>query len=58
MDATASIKEEKKELLLSLKDKFEENLKQYHSELYDEANTRVDFIDELFKEALINSKAN
>ena len=49
MDATASIKEEKKELLISLKDKFEENLKQYHSELYDEANTRVDFIDELFK---------
>ena len=31
MDATASIKEEKKELLLSLKDKFEENIKQYKS---------------------------
>ena len=58
MDATASIKEEKKELLLSLKDKFEENIKQYHSNLYDESNTRTDFIDELFKEALINSKAN
>ncbi len=49
MDATASIKEEKKELLLSLKDKFEENIKQYHSSLYDESNTRTDFIDELFK---------
>ena len=49
MDATASIKEEKKELLLSLKDKFEENIKQYHSSLYDESNTRSDFIDELFK---------
>ena len=49
MDATANIKEEKKELLLSLKDKFEENIKQYHSSLYDESNTRTDFIDELFK---------
>ena len=39
MHATASIKEEKKELLLSLKDKFEENIKQYHSSLYDESNT-------------------
>ena len=43
-----SLKEEKRFVLQGLKDKFEENLKQYHSELYDEANTRVDFIDKFF----------
>jgi len=43
------LKEEKRFVLQGLKDKFEENLKQYHSELYDEANTRVDFIDKLFE---------
>ena len=48
MDATTNI-EEKRELLFSLKSKFEENIKQYHSELYDEANTRLEFIDEFFK---------
>ena len=43
-----SLKEEKRFVLQGLKDKFEENIKQYHSELYDEANTRLEFIDKLF----------
>ena len=41
-------KEEKKQLLENLKEKFCENSKQYKSNLYDEANTRADFIDQFF----------
>ena len=39
------------EKLLKLKeltDQFHDNIKQYKSDMYDEANTRVDFIDKLF----------
>jgi len=43
------IDEEKRVILQSLKEKFEENARQYHSEQYDEANTRLEFIDEFFK---------
>ena len=49
MDSLATIIEEKKNLLLSLKAKFEENSEQYKSNQYDEANTRLEFIDEFFK---------
>ncbi|MGP1520752.1 MAG: Eco57I restriction-modification methylase domain-containing protein [Treponema sp.] len=49
MDFPPTIIEEKKNLLLSLKTKFEENSKQYESSQYDEANTRLEFIDEFFK---------
>jgi len=48
-NSNVSIKDEKRRLLRGLKDKFEENIKQYQTALYDEANTRTDFIDELFK---------
>ena len=41
-------KEEKRQLLENLKEKFCENSKQYKSEQYDEANTRADFIDQFF----------
>ena len=46
---SSSIREEKRLALQGLKDRFEENIRQYKSALYDESNTRVDFIDELFK---------
>ncbi len=49
MNSLATITEEKKNLLLSLKAKFEENSEQYKSNQYDEANTRLEFIDEFFK---------
>ena len=49
MNTISTLKEEKQQALISLKDKFEENIKQYQTALYDEANTRTDFIDELFK---------
>ena len=45
---SSNIKEEKRLALQNLKDKFEENIKQYHTELYNEANTRLEFIDKLF----------
>ena len=45
----ANIKEEKRLILQALKERFEENVTQYKRNLYDEANTRVEFIDELFK---------
>ena len=35
--------------LIKLCEKFRENEKQYKSGIYDEANTRTDFIDEFFK---------
>ena len=44
-----TIKEEKRHRLQDLKEKFDENSKQYKSEQYDEANTRIEFIDEFFK---------
>ena len=46
---TFNIKEEKRLVLQGLKEKFEENAKQYKSALYDEAKTRLDFINEFFK---------
>ena len=49
MDNTTTIKENKKIILQNLKDKFEENASQYRGNLYDEAKTRLDFIDEFFK---------
>ena len=49
MNASAILKEEKQQALISLKDKFEENKEQYQTALYDEAKTRLDFIDEFFK---------
>ena len=49
MNTISTLKEEKQQALISLKDKFEENKGQYQTALYDEANTRTDFIDELFK---------
>ena len=48
MYATATTTEEKKSLLQGLKEKFEENAKQYKTALYDEAKTRLDFINEFF----------
>ena len=45
---TFNIKEEKRLVLQSLKDKFEENIRQYQTALYDESNTRSDFIDQFF----------
>ena len=41
--------EEKSLILQTLIEKFCENSKQYKSEQYDEANTRLEFIDEFFK---------
>ena len=49
MSSCVTTIEKKKNLLLSLKEKFYENAKQYKSELYDEANTRGDFIDKFFE---------
>ena len=46
---SSSITEEKRLALQNLKDKFEENIKQYKSALYDESNIRVDFIDKFFE---------
>ncbi len=43
---------DKNEKLLKLKeltDQFHDNIKQYKSDMYDEANTRVDFIDKFFE---------
>lgn len=42
-------KEEKLELLKQLVSQFKANIKQYKSQNYDEANTRVDFIDKFFE---------
>ena len=39
----------RREAIERLMAKFEENIQQYKSSQYDEANTRVDFIDEFFK---------
>ena len=39
---------EKKEKLAELVNQFQSNIKQYKSNIYDEANTRVDFIDKFF----------
>jgi len=49
MNASATLKEEKQQALISLKDKFEENIQQYQTALYDEAKTRMDFIDKFFE---------
>ena len=49
MNASAILKEEKQQALISLKDKFEENLDEYHSSVYNETKTRTDFIDKFFK---------
>ena len=46
---TSNINKEKRLALQNLKDKFEENIKQYKSTLYDESNIRVDFIDKFFE---------
>ena len=46
---TSNIDKEKRLALQNLKDKFEENIKQYKSTLYDESNIRVDFIDKFFE---------
>ena len=46
---TSNINKEKCLALQNLKDKFEENIKQYKSTLYDESNIRVDFIDKFFE---------
>ena len=46
---SSNINEEKCLALQNLKDKFEENIKQYHTELYNEANTRLEFIDKFFE---------
>ena len=40
--------ESKKEQLKILTDQFKNNINQYRSNNYDEANTRVDFIDKFF----------
>ena len=40
---------EKKEKLDELVNQFQSNIKQYKSSIYDEANTRVDFIDKFFE---------
>lgn len=40
---------EKKEKLIELVNQFQSNIKQYKSSIYDEANTRVDFIDKYFE---------
>ncbi|MBP7554533.1 MAG: type IV restriction endonuclease, partial [Spirochaetes bacterium] len=40
---------EKKEKLIELVNQFQSNIKQYKSSIYDEANTRVDFIDKFFE---------
>ena len=47
-NSNISIREEKCRLLRGLKDKFEENIRQYKNSLYDESNTRSDFIDQFF----------
>ena len=49
MNKSATLKEEKQQALISLKDKFEENIQQYQTALYDEAKTRMDFIDKFFE---------
>ncbi|HOM38561.1 MAG TPA: type I restriction enzyme HsdR N-terminal domain-containing protein, partial [Spirochaetota bacterium] len=41
--------EEKKAKLRELVEQFHKNIKQYKSDAYDEANTRVDFIDKFFE---------
>jgi len=46
---SSNINKEKRLALQNLKDKFEENIKQYKSALYDESNIRVDFIDKFFE---------
>ena len=38
-----------REAIEKLNAKFEENIEQYKSAQYDEANTRLEFIDEFFK---------
>ena len=48
MNTISTLKEEKQQTLISLKDKFEENIRQYKNSLYDEYNTRSDFIDQFF----------
>ena len=48
MDVTTKLKAKKKVILQNLKDKFEENITQYKNSLYDEYNTRSDFIDQFF----------
>ncbi len=49
MNTISTLKEEKQQALISLKDKFEENKGQYQTALYDEAKTRMDFIDKFFE---------
>ena len=39
---------DKKDKLIELVNQFQSNIKQYKSSIYDEANTRVDFIDKFF----------
>lgn len=39
---------DKKDKLIELVNQFQSNIKQYNSAIYDEANTRVDFIDKFF----------
>ena len=48
-NSNVSIDGEKRRLLRGLKDKFEENIQQYQTALYDEAKTRMDFIDKFFE---------
>ena len=47
--AELNIVKETRTLLQTLIEKFCENTKQYKSNLYDESNTRTDFIDEFFR---------
>lgn len=49
MKCDARLSKKKLEKLIALTSKFKENATQYESASYDEANTRVDFIDEFFR---------